>query len=426
MVGWTEENTKRDPEAKEGMRIQMISMDDQHAIDRGMQGTIVRIDDLGTLHVKWDDGSTLGVIPEIDEYQLLPNEDNITTPDNFMDMFNENQSLSKNLSADWKKSSNKEKLNLKLESKGGDIKTDVKKILDTLKTSKPNQRSVIENMVKNLIVKYKNHKKDEKKFSDLIENLYTKISNKFDIDETTTSSAMGSTPIQPLGSTIHKTSQKNNNTKGDIKNPTGVEYSINETTTNFTKNNDSMSIDGSVWVNKKKWIKLKNLAWSDGEIVDISKYMDLNGKDPILIKNNIKESKTSDLEEDDDNIEETTTMSSVFNGNFPVTPYMFSKKGKHKPSKKPMFNGGKIVQKTDRFDILNELNKVKWVKGGKYVKIKDRCAKYNNKPWCSQGDLDKPLQLSDNTFENIKRVSKKTGLSEEQIIKKIKNYINIV
>jgi predicted CopG family antitoxin len=326
MVGWAEENTKRDPEAKEGMRIQMISMDDQHAIDRGMQGTIVRIDDLGTLHVKWDDGSTLGVIPEIDEYQLLPNEDNITTPDNFMNMFNENQSLSKNLSADWKKSSKKEKLNLKLESKGGDIKTDIKKILDTLKTSKPNQRSVIENMVKNLIVKYKNHKKDEKKFSDLIENLYTKISNKFDIDETTTAGSSGSYVA------------------------------------NFSNNE----------------------------------------------------------------IEETTTMSSVFNGNFPVTPYMFSKKGEHKPSKKPMFNGGKIVQKTDRFDILNELNKVKWVKGGKYVKIKDRCVKYNNKPWCSQGDLDKPLQLSDNTFENIKRVSKKTGLSEEQIIKKIKNYINIV
>jgi len=123
---------------------------------------------------------------------------------------------------------------------------------------------------------------------------------------------------------------------------------------------------------------------------------------------------------DKEDIEETTTFSSVFGSGYPVTPFMFAKKGKHIPSKKPIWKGGKIVQKTTKADLLDEINKVKWVKGGKYVKIKDRCAKYNNKPWCSQGAIDNPLELSDTTFENIKKVSKKMNISEGDILDKIK------
>lgn len=136
---------------------------------------------------------------------------------------------------------------------------------------------------------------------------------------------------------------------------------------------------------------------------------------------------------DKEDIEETTTFSSVFGSGYPVTPFMFAKKGKHIPSKKPIWKGGKIVQKANKADLLgeankkfskanllDEINKVKWVKGGKYVKIKDRCAKYNNKPWCSQGAIDNPLELSDTTFENIKKVSKKMNISEGDILDKIK------
>ena len=114
-------------------------------------------------------------------------------------------------------------------------------------------------------------------------------------------------------------------------------------------------------------------------------------------------------------LEETTTFSSVFGGGFPVTPFMFAKKGKHIPSKKPIWKGGKIVQKADKADLLgesllDEINKVKWVKGGKFIKFKDRCVKYNNQPHCSQGAIDNPIELSDTAFENIKKVSNKTGL----------------
>ena len=88
-MGWIEDNTNKDSMAKVGMRIRMLSMDDKLPVDEGMEGTIHNIDDLGTLHVKWDDGRSLGVIPGIDNYQLLPSEDEQISPDEFEGLFKE-------------------------------------------------------------------------------------------------------------------------------------------------------------------------------------------------------------------------------------------------------------------------------------------------------------------------------------------------
>jgi hypothetical protein len=63
-----------DPIAKKGMRIRMIHMDDERPVDEGMEGTIRNVDDMGTIHVTWDDGRNLGVVPNVDEYELLPSE----------------------------------------------------------------------------------------------------------------------------------------------------------------------------------------------------------------------------------------------------------------------------------------------------------------------------------------------------------------
>ena len=82
-MGWIEDNTNKDPIAKVGMRIRMLSMEDEFPVDEGMEGTIYTIDDLGTLHVKWDDGRNIGIIPGIDEYQVLPPEDEQIGPDEF-------------------------------------------------------------------------------------------------------------------------------------------------------------------------------------------------------------------------------------------------------------------------------------------------------------------------------------------------------
>ena len=218
----------------------------------------------------------------------------------------------------------------------------------------------------------------------------------------------------------------------------------------------------------------------------------------------INETKKKKPKEED--IEEATTHASVWGANGPPVVPIFGAKGKdHVPSRKPIFKGGKIVQKinnsgvltehtevedspipgvtsaqfrdelmgvwglqnvefikkgtysTDskeeyvlnnegfintpkeyrpmvttlngktimtwkmpQYDLFQEVNKIKWVKGGKYVKIKDKCAKYNNQPWCSQGAIDSPLEFSDTVFENIEEVSKSTGLPKEKILDRIK------
>lgn len=47
-----------------GTRVTLILMNDPYAnkLFPGEQGTVISVDDIGTIHVHWDCGSTLGVI----------------------------------------------------------------------------------------------------------------------------------------------------------------------------------------------------------------------------------------------------------------------------------------------------------------------------------------------------------------------------
>lgn len=55
-----------------GDRIQMVECQDRHApIMPGEKGTIDRIDDMGTLHMRWDNGRTLGVCLDEDEVRKV-------------------------------------------------------------------------------------------------------------------------------------------------------------------------------------------------------------------------------------------------------------------------------------------------------------------------------------------------------------------
>tara|TARA_R110001592_G_scaffold350329_1_gene646367 strand:+ start:6119 stop:8131 length:2013 start_codon:yes stop_codon:yes gene_type:complete len=622
-----------DPMAREGMRVRMIHMDDERPVDEGLEGTIEKIDDLGTLHVRWDDGRLLGVIPNEDNYELLPsNEEQID-----FDVFE-----SKNFKA-------------------------------TLRGGKATQAG------KNVTKNFKKSVKGGSKIKFESEELKDE-----ELEETTTAGAAGAF-VQPLGNkkdVVRKGFAKqvgsNVVSKGTMKNPLGKIYSLSKkteskiikasdilseiTTSNSQKLRDKPgAMDGSAWVGKKGWDRKDEILWPGGEIADIMAKLDIDWSDSDLtltdketdkineswlfkskedklalsILKRVKESLPTDLRIDDgygrrhavpdseplkgqqirftlpgikrdaeisvqcgsswgdyycilkvnnkrldasdwaigklykhlinilisrhdkkkmtqiqsdltdpgyaqdvfdmldgedmvsegkkkkankkkveeEDLEEATTFSSVFGGGFPVTPFMWAKKGKHLPSKKSLYKGGKIVQKvggdgilseenevkdspfpgltsTELRDILthsglqnvkyvkkdtystdsnedfvrnlmkhkpkilqgymelakteepliaslngktyivwkklggntlfNEINKIKWVKGGKFVKIKDKCTKYNNKPWCSQGAVDNPLELSDTVFENVKNIAKKTGLSEESILDKIK------
>lgn len=59
---------------KYGTRIELINMDDIQAPPAGTQGTVLYVDDMGTVHVKWDNGSSLGLAVDKDEFMVLTEE----------------------------------------------------------------------------------------------------------------------------------------------------------------------------------------------------------------------------------------------------------------------------------------------------------------------------------------------------------------
>ena len=59
----------------EGTRICLDSMDnDPRPIPPGTKGMVQFVDDAGTLHCKFDNGRTLGVIPDVDKFHKIEQE----------------------------------------------------------------------------------------------------------------------------------------------------------------------------------------------------------------------------------------------------------------------------------------------------------------------------------------------------------------
>lgn len=54
-----------------GRRIELISMDDPYPVPSGTKGVINHVDDLNQYHVRWDNGSTLAIIPETDKFKII-------------------------------------------------------------------------------------------------------------------------------------------------------------------------------------------------------------------------------------------------------------------------------------------------------------------------------------------------------------------
>lgn len=55
-----------------GSKIMLIEMDDKYVkLQRGDKGTIIAVDDVGTIHVRWDNGLTLGLIYGEDKFQVI-------------------------------------------------------------------------------------------------------------------------------------------------------------------------------------------------------------------------------------------------------------------------------------------------------------------------------------------------------------------
>lgn len=52
-------------------RLKLISMDDIQTPPSGTFGTVLGVDDIGMILVKWDNGSTLSLIPEEDKFKII-------------------------------------------------------------------------------------------------------------------------------------------------------------------------------------------------------------------------------------------------------------------------------------------------------------------------------------------------------------------
>jgi hypothetical protein len=444
---------QKDPHAKEGMRIRLISMvDDPNPIPSGMEGTITLIDAANIIHVNWDNGRRLGVIPGVDEYVLEPALENV------FDKINEGVSSSMA------------------------IKSAIKKTSSSVNTSMPKPAKIsssISSSLKSSGIKTGQVSKNFKSAN--IKDV--KVESEQDLDEMTGAGGAGGATssgpyVGPMGAT------KPTFGKGPLTKKTGVAkpgplHPKNENI--FTKaqlvkeitymkdngidDDESLDISGK-WGNHQKLKKEDVLRIVKNRLGEVKKgvTIDLEHGDEILTgrfknrKEKVKSIGKNDSNQPtvnkkpmlkfkipklnpkeeikkEENIEETTTFGSVFpGGNFPVVPAFAAKKGEWRTAKKPIWKGGKIVQQVENSGVLNpvnEANKVKYNPQGKIVKIKKKCTKF---PYCSQGAVDKPLNISNEVtepgtyveqfYKNIHEVALETGKTFDEVYQMVKQRLN--
>lgn len=59
-------------ETLKGKRVRLIRCSDPYTrLSPGDEGTVSFVDDLGTVHVAWDSGSSLGLVYREDEYEVV-------------------------------------------------------------------------------------------------------------------------------------------------------------------------------------------------------------------------------------------------------------------------------------------------------------------------------------------------------------------
>ena len=58
-----------------GSRIELVQMDDAQAPPVGTRGTVIGVDDTGSIMVAWDNGSGLNVIYGVDRCRKVPIDD---------------------------------------------------------------------------------------------------------------------------------------------------------------------------------------------------------------------------------------------------------------------------------------------------------------------------------------------------------------
>ena len=58
-----------------GARVELLRMEDIQAPPVGTQGTVIGVDDIGSIMVSWDNGSSLSVVYGADARRVIGNEE---------------------------------------------------------------------------------------------------------------------------------------------------------------------------------------------------------------------------------------------------------------------------------------------------------------------------------------------------------------
>ena len=61
----------------QGTRLELISMEGENDMPKGLKGTVDFIDDSGQILMTWDNGRTLALNPEIDHYRKITQPEEI-------------------------------------------------------------------------------------------------------------------------------------------------------------------------------------------------------------------------------------------------------------------------------------------------------------------------------------------------------------
>ena len=59
---------------KPGMRIELNEQMAGERIPAGARGTVAFVDDIGDVHMKWDGGGSLALIPNVDDFKVITPE----------------------------------------------------------------------------------------------------------------------------------------------------------------------------------------------------------------------------------------------------------------------------------------------------------------------------------------------------------------
>lgn len=54
-----------------GTEVELIKMTDPQAPAKGTHGIVTHVDDIGTIHVNWERGSSLGLIYGVDDFKVV-------------------------------------------------------------------------------------------------------------------------------------------------------------------------------------------------------------------------------------------------------------------------------------------------------------------------------------------------------------------